>query len=560
MKTITFLIVVLSPFSAFTQAKIRKLPQIINHPAMNLFAPFISLDEQTLLFTTDYGDENTLTVYFTVKSGIDWIIPKPMPAYVNNRINFVYGYTLSPDGKTIFLSSLKSGGVGGYDILMGTFKQGNYTELSNPGMPINSRLNDASPTLTPDGKTMYFMRCETMNQTSCSACRIFSTVKNNLGQWGEATALPATINTGNSQFPRIMADGQTLIFSSNTMPNSKGMDLYMVRLKDGIWANPEALTFVNTDGDDSFVSVSALGRYLLRSSKGQMKNELVEYLFPPDQKPTGVLKVDGLVKDAGGQPLVPYLSVTDVASGKRILSTRPENDGSFTVYLPEGARYLLAADPERSEYTYFLQPFDLTGDPPLTPQHIEIQLGTARAGDTLMLNDVLYQPYTAQLDPASGPEISRLARLIKGVPGLKFNLHVALSGYREDSIQSDPDLTQIRYDSTYQIVERTDTVVTYYPTASELAMPGAPADTLHRYDSLSSSPGESKVHIEVTSDTVLFVRVRYHNDRTTQQAGALEQALVAQGVDPNQLTISSSAVPEDDPEKRGTTATAVLSN
>lgn len=550
----------LSSFSAFTQARIRKLPQVINHPAMNLFAPFISLDEQTLLFTTDYGDENTLTVYFSVKSGIDWTIPKAMPAYVNNRINFVYGYTLSPDGKTIFLSSLKSGGVGGYDILMGTFKQGNYTELSNPGMPINSRLNDASPTLTPDGKTMYFMRCETMNQTSCSACRIFSTAKNNLGQWGEAMALPASINTGNSQFPRIMADGETLIFSSNTMHDSKGMDLYMARLKDGIWTDPEPLTFVNTDGDDSFVSVSALGRYLLRSSKGQMKNELVEYLFPSDQKPTGILKLDGLVKDAAGQPLVPYLSITDVASGKRILSTRPDADGSFTVYLPEGSRYLLAADPERSEYTYFLQPFDLTGDPSLTPQHVEIELDAAKAGDVLPLNDVQYQPYSAQLDPASGPELSRLARLIKAEPAMKFDLHVTLAGYKEDSVQSDPDLTQIRYDSAYRIIEHTDTVVTYYPSASELAMPGATADSLHRYDSLSSSPGVSKTHIEITPDTVLTVKVRYHNNRTIQQAEALEQALVALGVDPNQLTVSSNAVPEDDPEKQGTAVTAVLSN
>jgi Tol biopolymer transport system component len=144
-------------------------------------------------------------------------------------------------------------------------------------LPINTKTNEGCPSLTADGNTIYFMRCDRMDQNKADACKLFFSKKKSSGQWDEPKELPANINTGNSQTPRIMADGVTLIFSSNKMPsNQGGMDLYVTKLVDGNWTEPKAMDFVNTPQDDQFGSVAALGRYLVeRSTRRKKTVELV---------------------------------------------------------------------------------------------------------------------------------------------------------------------------------------------------------------------------------------------------------------------------------------------
>lgn len=162
-------------------------------------------------------------------------------------------------------------GVGGYDIQVSELKGTTWGDPQNFGLPINTRGHEACPSFTTDGNTIYFMRAEKMDQNKAENSKIFTAKKRSNGQWEEPVELPASINTGNSQAPRIMADGETLIFSSDKMPGNKGgMDLYVSRLQNGTWSNPVALDFTNTDKDDEYVSVNALGRYLLRDSPGPM--------------------------------------------------------------------------------------------------------------------------------------------------------------------------------------------------------------------------------------------------------------------------------------------------
>src|SRR5690349_4158884 len=206
------------------QAKVRKLPNNINHPSINVYAPYMSFDANALLFLSDNNEDNALSIYYTFKENADWKDPVVAPKNVNSKFNFLRGYALSADGKKMYFSSLKSPGVGGYDILMSEFKGNTWSEPQNFGVPINTKGNEATPSFTFDGNTLYFMRCDKMNADKAEACKIFVTKKKSTGQWEEPVELPATINTGNSQTPRIMADGETLIFSSDKFQSKGGMD------------------------------------------------------------------------------------------------------------------------------------------------------------------------------------------------------------------------------------------------------------------------------------------------------------------------------------------------
>ncbi|MBX2965026.1 MAG: PD40 domain-containing protein [Cyclobacteriaceae bacterium] len=500
MKRSILLLGILAPvLQVFGQAAIRKLPQEINRPNINLTAPFISLDGSTLLYTSDYAEDNVPTVFIARKEGANWTEPKALPKHINAKLNFQKGYTLSADGETIYITTIKSGGVGGYDIWAGKISGASWGDLQNMYAPINSKLHEGSPTFSPDGATMYFMRCQKMDSKKADGCKIMMTQKAANGRWQEPVELPENINTGNSQTPRISADGTILIFSSNAIsPNKGGMDLYVSKRIDDTWSDPQPLDFVNTPGDDQFVSSVSNGRYLLKEAPGRFKSELVEFLVPEQWRPRAVMKLEGQILGQDGVPTPAYISVEDLGTRKRFFSGRPDKTGYYFLYLTEGTRYELSVDPEQGNYTYFSKMFDMTaGESPLK-QKVDVTLKPVAAGDVLELEGIQFKPHSSVPDDA-GNEIRRLVRLMKTVPDRTFEIQVELDGYYEDSIKSDPDLTEIRIDTVIYQIQDIDTLGQLYSRDSTI--------------------------IETT----------YHNNRTEQQALSLLNELAAQGVDTSKL-------------------------
>lgn len=511
------LILLVVHYHATAQPKVRKLSTIINHPSLNLHAPFISADANVIVFISDNAEDYALTPFYSMRSRADWSSPKPLPRNVHSRLNFLRGYGLNADGTALYVSTIKGPGVGGYDLWMSEWR-GAWANPVNLGAPINSRAHEACPSLTPDGKTMYFMRCESMNQMDAGKCKIMRVDKKPNGQWGEPEELPAHINTGNSQTPRIMADGETLIFSSDAISPSKGgMDLYLTRLREGEWSQPVPLDFVNTEKNDQYVSVAALGRYLIRDTKGERNYQLVEYLIPEALRPKGLTKIEGRVVDENGSPMMGYVSLVDVDTGERVYNGRAERDGTFMLYAAEGSRYELAVDPEFADRTYFLQRLDLTTEPLPQVERVHAVIRPLIPGDSIALDNVRFVDYDTALDTHHGSsELQRLTRLINGNPLLTFRIEVQFEGYRTDSVRSDPDLTEVRVDSVWWKYVDIDTL-----------------GQLYERDTLSA-------------------RYTYHNDRTAAQARAVAAYLVSNGIPTERLSTLGKAIPSSTPGTRRT--------
>jgi len=490
------------------QAKTRRLPGIINHPSLNLYAPYISFDGNALLFVSDDGEDHSLTVFYTSRES-DWSEPVVLPKNVNHRLVYLKGFSLSADGQRLYFTSMKTPTVGGYDIMTSERKAATWSEPENLMLPINTKSNEGCASFTTDGNTIYFMRCEKMDQNKADACKLFFSRKKPNGQWEEPKELPPHINTGNSQTPRIMADGETLLFSSNKMASSKGgMDLYVSKLVNGTWSEPIAMEFINTAQDDQFVSVSALGRYLLRDSPGTRKtSELVEYLIPNELRSKGMMKVEGKVTDPNNVPVPAYITVTDLATSRRTYSGRPSKDATYLLYLLEGTRYEISFDPEQSNTSYFTRQFDLTTDKTPQKERVNVVLSQPKAGDVLSLNLVQFKPNTSIMELSSEGELKKLARVIKANPQLKFEIDVTLDGYVQDSTMSDPDLTEILLDTT-----------------------GIQLDVR---DSLG----------DIVKQDTLQVKQQFHNDRTRAQAQAITEFLTRQGVDPNSISYIGRVMP-----------------
>ncbi|HEY5823564.1 MAG TPA: hypothetical protein VIT44_04320 [Cyclobacteriaceae bacterium] len=496
------------PNQLWAQAQIRKLPPNINHPTINVSVPFTNLDGNALLFLSDYADDDKIVMYFSTRiDGVNWKDPVMLPKTINSGLNFLKGYTLSPDGKTIYLTNSRSGGLGGFDIYKVEQKGNFWSELINLGLPLNSKGNEGSPTFSADGSAVYFMRCERMTFDKAENCKLMMSKKKPTGQWDEPVELPASINTGNSQTPRIMGDGETLIFSSDKFPQSKGgMDLYMTRWNGSTWSAPLALDFVNTPNNDQFVSATSLGRYLMKDAPGQRKSELVEVIFPASIKPKATMKVEGMAS-----PATAYVSVFNQKDQSKVFNGRPSATGSFLLYLNEGNKYDLSIEPEQDNYTFYSKEFDLSGDKLSQIEKVAATLKPVAVGDEIELAGVSFKSNSFELATSSNQELRRVVRMIKGNPTLSFNLDITLFGYRQDSVQRDGDLTE-EYADTLRIPLQytiTDTV--------------------------------SNATLSMFRDS-LVVKKMFHNDRTPHQSLEVVNYLVGQGVPAKNLIVSHHAV------------------
>jgi len=496
------------------QAKVRKMPPNINHTSINNYAPFISLDGNTMVYIADVAEDNVLTLCYSQREGVNWKDPLVLPKTVNSKLNYLRGFGLSPDGKTLYLSNAKGNGLGGFDLYISQFNGVMWSDPVNVGLPLNSKDNESNPSFSADGATMFFTRCEKMDFNTADACKIMMVTKKSNGQWDQPVSLPSSINTGNSQTPRMMGDGETLIFASNKLqPNKGGMDLYYTKLVNGQWSAPLPLDFANTAKDDQYVSATSAGRYLLRDMPGTRENELVELLFPPEVKPKGTIKIEGIVSGPANVTGA-FVSVYDFVSNRRVFSTKPGKEGGFVVYVNEGGIYDLSIDPELDNYTFYSKKFDMTSEKFSLVEKVTATIKPLTSGDEIELSGISYKPYSSELSTSSSQELRRLVRLIQGNPSVYFSIQVSLLGFEQDSVRSNPDFTEVKRD-TIKIP------VTY------------------RVDSVTTAVRDS-----------LVIKSTFHNDRSLTQAKTVFNYLVSQGIPAGKLACSGKAMAEAIPEKR----------
>lgn len=484
---------------AIAQAKQRRMPNNINLSGQNLYAPFISADGNHLLYLSDYTEDRTLTIMYSQRVSGTWRDAVDLPRHINNRLNYVYGFALNADASMLLITSGRSGGVGKYDIWYSERRGNSWAEPQNFGTPLNSAEHDGCPSLTPDGNVIYFMRCEQMTGNSASNCKIFSSRKIR-NTWEEPVELPAHINTGNSQCPRIMADGETLIFSSDKMPGAKGFDLYMTKNRGGTWTQPIAMEFANTELDDICVSASSSARYLMKSIKQQRHSELFELLFPDHQRPSWILRLEGKVVNASGNAAEANINIFNAQDNKRITTASLDAEGNFSLFLKEGLVYDISVEPKNGTHTFGGHRYDLTLMEGPLQEKFETVIKPVYPNDVIELQAIQFRPYSHVMDDASELEIRRLSRFILDNKNYDFEIAAHHYNYLEDSLLSSPDLTEILIDTVYYEKE-------IY------------VDSLNR---------------SVILDSVAYEYI-YHNDRSARQAKSVFLSLLQHGVPESQL-------------------------
>ena len=324
----------------------------IDQPGIVEYAPSISADGKTMIFQSNREGSYKLYQAKLDDNGT-WTSIKSIDKINNfgDTTDLRGGPSISFDGNTLYFFASFSGGYGREDIYYSTREGNDWGEPQNIGGMINDSGYQGFPSISADGKTLYFVGDNRegpvdreLSKLAEFCLSIFKSDKDQKGNWTAPEKLPFPINMECEKAPRIMADNKTLIFSSNRLGglgNLGTYDLYQSQLSViGEWSFPVPLSYVNTDQSDQFSTISASGdlMYFVYDSKDIYSVEIPEHLR---QFINNV--VQGNITDEDTkQGIAADIIVTDALTSDviMIISNNP-SDGRYALVLSAGRSYNL---------------------------------------------------------------------------------------------------------------------------------------------------------------------------------------------------------------------------
>ena len=426
------------------------------------YYPALTVDGQTLLFTrllemkgVKFKEQEDFFVSNKNTLG-NWSTSIPMPRNINTSSN-EGAPTLSADGRTlVFVAcSDQTGyygenrkGRGSCDLFY-TKKIGRQwlNPFNLPGY-VNSSNWESQPSLSADGKTLYFVRGRKGDRTNNSDIYVSELQEN--GLWSAAKALPDYINTPNTEESvHIHPDGRTLYFASKGHPGMGGSDLYVTR-KDvnGNWSIPENLGYpINTKYDENSLMVSAEGEiaYFASDREGGFGGlDIYSFVLPPESRAIRTVYFDGYVYDKQSKtPLPGRFELFDVSNGKQIIVSEADHTtGTFMVALPLDRNYVISVSHEG--YHPFSLNFDLSNNSTADSYHVDIPMtkpilvakDTHELKDDHIFKNVFFDLNKSTLRKESRIELNLFAEYLKKNASIKIELggHTDSRGSEESNI------------------------------------------------------------------------------------------------------------------------------
>lgn len=201
--------------------KATNLGPIINNEFPNINA-VVSGDGQTLAYTTLNKLSNDILISNLINN--KWSAPKKITTQLGNK--YLLTCFLSYDGKDLYLSSDDPENC---DIYVSTLEKNRWIKAIKFEKPINTKANETHACLTKDGNTMYFT---SDRKGGLGGFDIYKSNVTAKGTWGEPVNLGPEINTPfNEATPFLSPDEKYLFFSSEGHDGMGGYDVFYVNLE-----------------------------------------------------------------------------------------------------------------------------------------------------------------------------------------------------------------------------------------------------------------------------------------------------------------------------------------
>jgi outer membrane protein OmpA-like peptidoglycan-associated protein/tetratricopeptide (TPR) repeat protein len=413
-------------------------PQPLEDPLNQMplqYFPVLTVNQKSLIFTGRRGAEPNFDedIYISRLENGGWTNPEPLSPQINS--NFNEGTcTISADGKTlIFTSCMGRQGFGACDLFI-SYKTGdNWSVPENLGRNVNSRSWDSQPSLSADGKVLYFI---SDRGGGVGKRDVWMSVRNRSGEWSEAVNLGRPVNTPEDEVsPFIHVNGQTLFVASRGYPGMGGFDLFRSERINGRWEKPANLGYpLNTSGDEVSLFITADGKkgyYSLDQRKNSMivSSRIFQFDVPASVIPSRVSNyITGTITDAeSGEFLKAEVELFDLKKNERVFGVSSDSlNGIYYMVLNQGSEYALYIT--KKGYLFESRNFNYLDSVENQPIVEDFALKPIKREGSTTLNNIFFEFDSYRLDQRSKTELERMIEFLQKNP----DVSVEISGHTDN--------------------------------------------------------------------------------------------------------------------------------
>lgn len=402
------------------------------------YAPALSSNDDALIFTSKRNshargfdpvyDED---LFYTTNEFESWGDAKEFEG-VNTKYN-EGSATLSKDGNTLFFARCNApNGLGDCDIYWAQKQEnGTWTNVQNLGRNVNSVSWDSHPSLSHSEDTLYFAS-DRLGGFGMSD--LYYTVKDQNNQWKKALNLGPIINTRNSEVsPFYHHIYEVLYFSSNGQNLNFGeFDIYKSYHEGSNWGEPKNIgPLVNGPGSEFYFTIDSKSEdlYYARSVEDNMNNlDLYSFPLPMEAQPGANTPVFGsLTDEVTGEPFKGIVSIIDLDNGIEVAPKFLRPDGSFQFDLINNNNYLLIIQGE--EFFRIEELFYLDGE-------MQLEKTTSPISSRLKFESIEFEEGKAEMSTPMYNDLDKVADFMLDNPD--FKLHI--SGHTDSNGREDFNL------------------------------------------------------------------------------------------------------------------------
>jgi len=415
-------------------------PEKLN-PAINSenleYLPAITADESQLIFTRRTSNQED--IYSAEMVDGQYVNAKPLNS-INTNGN-EGAHCISQDGKLMIFTKEASGRPGNFDLFYAVKNNDTWTQPKSIGRNINTEAWESQPSLSADGKTLYFSSNRDGGYGKSDLYK--SQLKDRV--WQKPENLGPVINTkGNEESPFIHADGKTLYFRSDQHPGIGSFDIFFTQKEKGNWSKVKNIGYpINTEGQEGALFVTLDGNHAYYASDGDSKGNVDIYRFemPEALKPAPTTYVKFLVVDAKTNlPISATLKVQDLDSNELEVNKKTDANGEVLTTITAGIDYAIYV--EKDGYLFYSENANFSEADHLEPIVKTVKLiaietkptAVAEKPEPIILKNIFFESGSAALLSTSNREIEKLKTLLAENP----NLRIEIIGHT-DNVGSEAD-------------------------------------------------------------------------------------------------------------------------
>lgn len=426
------------------------------------YMPSITADEEVLVTTVALPIDRSLPFttsqniqedfFISIKKDGVWSEAMNMGPPINTSGN-EGAQTISSDGRImLFTACHRPDRIGrSCDIYFSKRNNHGWDPPQNIGKPINSEAWESQPSISSDGRSIYFT---SGRPGGYGGKDLWKSELGKDGFWQDPVNLGPNVNTENDEVsPFIHPDNQTLYFSSNGHVGMGGYDIFMSKKdENGEFLEPQNLGYpINTFKNEEYLIVNAKGdlAYFSSDRPGSRRKDIYYFELYPEARPIPVAYVKGSIYDAASMELLSAsIQLIDLEGSTTVAETTSnKNDGKYLVCLPTGRNY--AFNVSKDGYLFHSENFSLKNlDDPSKPYLIDIGLNKIQAGKSVVLRNIFFETDSYALKPESKTELEELVGYLNKNAGMKIEI-----GGHTDNVGSEThnqELSENRAKSVYE--------------------------------------------------------------------------------------------------------------